>query len=65
MCDCYQIGGRFIAEDPDCPEHGVGAVERREENEMIQEELSSWRARFPGHEYDRQEGNIRIRQETL
>lgn len=22
MCECYQIGGRFIAEDPDCPIHG-------------------------------------------
>lgn len=20
--NCYQIGGRFIAEDPDCPLHG-------------------------------------------
>lgn len=22
MCECYQVGGRFIAEDPDCPIHG-------------------------------------------
>ena len=22
MCECYQIGGKFIAEDPDCSEHG-------------------------------------------
>jgi hypothetical protein len=22
MCECHQIGGRFIAEDPDCPVHG-------------------------------------------
>ena len=25
MCECYQIGGRFIAEDPDCPVHGYNA----------------------------------------
>lgn len=22
MCECYKIGGRFIAEDPECPIHG-------------------------------------------
>jgi hypothetical protein len=27
MCECYKIGGRFIAEDPDCPEHGTYAQE--------------------------------------
>ena len=25
MCDCFRIGGPFIAEDPDCPEHGTEA----------------------------------------
>lgn len=24
-CECHQIGGRFIAEDPDCPAHGYEA----------------------------------------
>ena len=24
-CQCYQIGGPFIAEDPDCPTHGQEA----------------------------------------
>ena len=31
-CECYQVGGRFIAEDPDCPAHGRDAqlqLERR------------------------------------
>jgi hypothetical protein len=28
-CECHQIGGRFIAEDPDCPAHGLEA--QREE----------------------------------
>ena len=31
MCECYQIGGRFIAEDPNCPAHGTEAQRRREE----------------------------------
>lgn len=37
-CECYKIGGRFIAEDPDCPFHGVEAQsrERNKENSMDQ-----------------------------
>jgi len=27
-CECHQIGGRFIAEDPDCEVHGTAAQER-------------------------------------
>lgn len=23
MCECFQIGGPFISEDPDCPVHGA------------------------------------------
>lgn len=30
MCECYQIGGRFIAEDPDCPIHGRASEGRYE-----------------------------------
>lgn len=33
MCECYKIGGRFIAEDPDCPVHGYTAVREQEEKE--------------------------------
>ena len=25
-CECYRIGGRFIAEDPECPAHGYEAI---------------------------------------
>lgn len=32
-CDCYRIGGPFIAEDPDCPIHGHEA-QRRERIEQ-------------------------------
>lgn len=28
MCECFQIGGRFIAEDPDCPIHGAERIEQ-------------------------------------
>ena len=38
-CECYQIGGRFIAEDPDCPEHGIDAQDREAENENLREDV--------------------------
>lgn len=28
-CECYQIGGRFIAEDPDCEVHCAGGLAER------------------------------------
>lgn len=28
MCECFQVGGPFIAEDPDCPVHGTEAQAR-------------------------------------
>lgn len=33
MCQCFMIGGPFIAEDPECPAHGYEAqrLEREEE----------------------------------
>jgi hypothetical protein len=31
-CDCYKIGGPWIAEDPDCPEHGIAAQRERKEH---------------------------------
>lgn len=33
MCQCFQIGGPFIAEDPDCPAHGTYAQSVRRRNE--------------------------------
>lgn len=29
-CQCYKIGGPFIAEDPDCPAHGYIAQLQRD-----------------------------------
>jgi len=26
MCECFRVGGPFIAEDPDCPIHGAERV---------------------------------------
>jgi hypothetical protein len=37
MCECYRVGGRFIAEDPDCPTHGVLAVKEAYEAEQRDE----------------------------
>lgn len=28
-CECFQIGGPFIAEDPDCPAHGYGGMQEQ------------------------------------
>lgn len=28
-CDCFKIGGPFIAEDPKCPVHGVAAQQEQ------------------------------------
>jgi hypothetical protein len=38
-CECHRIGGRFIAEDPDCYEHGIAAQERARARERLIERL--------------------------
>lgn len=35
MCECFQIGGPFIAEDPACPIHGESSRGRTERLEEI------------------------------
>lgn len=35
MCECYQIGGPWIAEDPACPLHGEQSRGREERIEAI------------------------------
>lgn len=40
-CDCYRVGGPWIAEDPNCPQHGYEAQaeqERREEQRFETEQ---------------------------
>lgn len=39
MCECYKIGGPFIAEDPECPEHGREAQEREHEEQEAKVKL--------------------------
>ena len=53
-CDCYKIGGPFIAEDPDCPLHGCEGYEKKiekaeekiaqltAENTELRQELEGW-----------------------
>jgi primosomal protein N'' len=53
MCECYQIGGPWIAEDPDCPEHGSRAQKRAKEKE-------DWESRV-----ERLEDKIRDQQVTI
>lgn len=38
-CQCHQIGGPFIAEDPDCPKHGIYGRELREQAEAMIERI--------------------------
>lgn len=35
MCECHQIGGPFIAEDPQCPVHGAASQDREYDIAMI------------------------------
>ena len=42
-CQCHQIGGPFIAEDPDCPVHGREGREREERYEAIERESETLR----------------------
>ena len=46
MCQCYQIGGPFIAEDPECPEHGVEGVRRQRAADDLQAEVQQLRAQL-------------------
>lgn len=39
-CQCHQIGGPFIAEDPDCEVHGRQAQEAEQERGIIIERLA-------------------------
>ena len=39
MCECYQIGGPWIAEDPNCPIHGHQSHGREDRIEAILERV--------------------------
>lgn len=38
MCECFKIGGPWIAEDPSCPIHGASSNGREERIEQIVEQ---------------------------
>jgi len=40
-CDCYKIGGPFIAEDPDCPVHGREAQAKERRHNTEREDLQA------------------------
>lgn len=40
-CQCHQIGGPFIAEDPDCPAHGREAQREAQRREQLISELDA------------------------
>ena len=46
MCDCYKVGGPWVAEDPHCPEHGYAAVKRQEREAEERSELEDRIARL-------------------
>lgn len=67
MCQCYKIGGPFIAEDPDCYEHGTAAREREQEErereqevDMLRAEIAAWRTRFPQYRYRPQDDVVAL-----
>ena len=54
-CECYQIGGPWIAEDPNCPAHGRGGLQDELEEaeaviEQLREEISALRAAAACHD---------------
>jgi len=49
-CDCYKIGGPWIAVDPDCPVHGRDAQRRQdlldEERQSMEERMAALESRL-------------------
>jgi hypothetical protein len=39
MCDCFRIGGPFIAEDPECQVHGADATRQKDASDKRLAEL--------------------------
>ena len=64
-CECYKIGGPFIAEDPNCPFHGTEAQMREEEaaakEASVQTEIDALKARVKRLEDQLRDLSKRIR----
>jgi hypothetical protein len=41
MCDCFQIGGPWISEDPNCPVHGIAAQKRKEDALSLRDKIQN------------------------
>lgn len=39
-CECHRIGGPWVAEDPDCPRHGLAAQARARELDAVRDQVS-------------------------
>ena len=48
MCECYQIGGPWIAEDPSCPVHGTDGTLQRADRAT--DEFERWYSAQVRHE---------------
>ena len=40
-CDCHQIGGPWIAENPNCPKHGIAAQERVQQLDQLRAQIDT------------------------
>lgn len=40
-CECYRIGGPWVAEDPNCPSHGVEAQERSRKMDRLRSKVNT------------------------
>jgi hypothetical protein len=60
-CECYKIGGRFIAEDPECPAHGAAAQAEQAKIDLVLDEVRAWRERFPSYVYRPQDDTISLK----
>lgn len=65
MCECYQIGGPFIAEDPNCEVHGTEAQSQRQEYDdamtNLRREVDAWQHRFPQYVFRPQDDCVALR----
>lgn len=64
MCECYKIGGPWIAEDPDCPVHGTDAQRQRDEDDMVRQTLDD-RITFLEEMVERQDQQIKMLQQMI
>lgn len=40
-CDCNQIGGPWVAENPNCPRHGIEAQQRAHQLDQLRAQIDT------------------------